>query len=929
MKKVRNIFLEIIIVAVLMQPASSSAQGVFIINTDIEYPENGIILDANDSGGDIKLQFGNTLNKYLQWDDTNQYFSFNDDINLGGNEIMDFKLENLSSPPSCNSASAGRMYHDTTDSKTYVCNGTDWQDVTAIFTTATKVVTVGSSGADYSSIAGAAGYLNSLSGGIILLSAETHTITSAVNLQNITLIGKDANNTTIQISGAGQIDSFDTSFVKTTIDVNSINDTMAIDALSGSSSLYFEWVDLNVQDSGDSLIDSNAATAPNVTVKFVKCVETGGSGTILLNQSGGNLNTSSTIFVDSRSGDNPLELEDWDVTLIGGGNVYTTGIITSVPSNSIFVSPDMNLQGAIDSLEATGNGGLITLLPGVHNISQTITIEGDSIQIVGYGDSSVIAASGFSGITDTTAAIQIGAVDGTAPVDDATLKDFKLEVSSNIHGVRVTGGSSNQILNVTVQKVSGQSGTGATANIGIQLLDGSSEQLIRPVVKNCRVFGNGGTNYFTDGIHVTSDPSISGVWGYNQGVVNGLIEGNNVDYVRETGYAIVGTDNSSLFNNRATQMGAIGGFTGAYGIYVGNCSNINMNANVFSGSLANRAIGIGIESFDTGSLKETRNSIFNNNIINGTGNGGIGFGTGFRVGAPSNTNAFGNSFQNNSIIGASNPAFYTTRAFDVQGNVDDNTFSNNDITGGGNPWDIGIDLQSAAQESNIVSNNRPDNVTTLLSDSGLYTKKGVLHHRDTSNPTANDDINDGYEIGTIWINTSNDTSYVLVDNTSGAAVWNQLDSSGASGATLAQYYDTTGGLDVNVSSAPAIPWNVETREDSGFTHSNTANNTRVILDEAGWYEVFYSVSHESQTNGRKNIRCGIRLNGSTIIAPSQSYAYSRNTTDEWATNTGEALIQTTSANEYYEIICRGEGSGVDSASANTVPDHNWTIVEKK
>lgn len=929
MKTFRYIFLKILIVVMTMQPVSVSAQGVFIINTDIEYPENGIILDANDSGGDIKLQFGNTLNKYLQWDDTNQYFSFNDDINLGGNEIMDFKLENLSSPPSCNSASAGRMYHDTTDSKTYVCNGTDWQDVTALYTTATKVVTVGSSGADYSSISGAAGYLNSLSGGIILLSPETHSVTSAVNLQNITLIGKDANNTTIQISGAGQIDSFDTSFVKTSVDVNSINDTMAIDVTAGSSSLYFEWVDLNVQDSGDSLIDSNAGTPPTVTVKFVKCVESGGSGTILQTQSGGNLNTSSTIFVDSRSGDNPLELQDWDVTLIGGGNVYTTGIITSVPSNSIFVSPDMNLQGAIDSLESTGNGGLITLLPGVHNISETITIEGDSIQIVGYGDSSIIAAAGFSGITDTTAAIQIGAIDGTSPADDTTLKDFKLETSSNIHGIRVAGGMSNQILNVTVQKVSGQSGTGASANVGIQLLDGASEQLIRPVVKNCRVFGNGGTNYFTDGIHISSDPSISGVWGYNQGVLNALVEGNNVDYVRETGYAIVGADNSSLFNNRASQMGAAGGFSGAYGIYIGNCLNINMNANVFVGSLANRATGIGIESFDTGSLKTTENSIFNNNIINGTGYGGLGFGTGFLIGAGANTQVHKNSFQNNTVMGASNPAFYTTRAMNVQGDADDNAFSTNDFTGGTNQWDIGIELQSTAQERNVIGNNRPDNVGTLFVDGGTNSKKGVLHHRDTTDPTVNDDTNAGYEIGAMWINTSNDTSYILVDDTAGAAVWNRIDATGGSGAVIAQYYDSAGGLDVNTSAIVPIPFNVETREDTGYTHDNATDNTRIYLDVAGWYEVFYSVSHESQTNGRKNIRCGIRLNGSTLVEPSQSYAYSRNTTDEWATNTGEALIQTTSADEYYEIICRGEGSDIDSESANTVPDHNWTIVEKK
>ena len=46
--------------------------------------------------------------------------------------------------------------------------------------------------------------------------------------------------------------------------------------------------------------------------------------------------------------------------------------------------------------------------------------------------------------------------------------------------------------------------------MGIQFLDSSSAALVRPVIKSCRVFGNGGTNYFTDSIHVSSDGTLSG-----------------------------------------------------------------------------------------------------------------------------------------------------------------------------------------------------------------------------------------------------------------------------------------------------------------------------------------------------------------------------------------------------------------------------------
>ena len=49
----------------------------------------------------------------------------------------------------------------------------------------------------------------------------------------------------------------------------------------------------------------------------------------------------------------------------------------------------------------------------------------------------------------------------------------------------------------------------------------------------------------------------------------------------------------------------------------------------------------------------------------------------------------------------------------------------------------------------------------------------------TSAPTVNDDITTGYSVGSHWINVTGDTIYVCVDNTDGAAVWDQVDASGA------------------------------------------------------------------------------------------------------------------------------------------------------
>ena len=57
---------------------------------------------------------------------------------------------------------------------------------------------------------------------------------------------------------------------------------------------------------------------------------------------------------------------------------------------------------------------------------------------------------------------------------------------------------------------------------------------------------------------------------------------------------------------------------------------------------------------------------------------------------------------------------------------------------------------------------------------GTDTKFGVEQHRATTGPGSSDDINAGYQIGQLWINTNTDQIFVNVDNSSGAADWDEL-----------------------------------------------------------------------------------------------------------------------------------------------------------
>lgn len=48
---------------------------------------------------------------------------------------------------------------------------------------------------------------------------------------------------------------------------------------------------------------------------------------------------------------------------------------------------------------------------------------------------------------------------------------------------------------------------------------------------------------------------------------------------------------------------------------------------------------------------------------------------------------------------------------------------------------------------------------------------GIHNVAATTAPTVNDDVDGGYVVGSQWLDTTNDTAYICVDNTDGAAVW--------------------------------------------------------------------------------------------------------------------------------------------------------------
>lgn len=83
------------------------------------------------------------------------------------------------------------------------------------------------------------------------------------------------------------------------------------------------------------------------------------------------------------------------------------------------------------------------------------------------------------------------------------------------------------------------------------------------------------------------------------------------------------------------------------------------------------------------------------------------------------------------------------------------------------------DVAANTAHRGLTSGN-PHNVTAA--EVGLGNVADILNNLNASvAPTINEDSGDGYEVGTVWIDTTADKTYLLVDDTVGAAVWKRTD----------------------------------------------------------------------------------------------------------------------------------------------------------
>ncbi len=88
----KSIAVSSVIVPILASSASAADIQIWSNEKELENG-NHLILDADDTGGDVFLQFGNTLGESLSWDSANARFNLSNNLNVEGNISLTGNVE--------------------------------------------------------------------------------------------------------------------------------------------------------------------------------------------------------------------------------------------------------------------------------------------------------------------------------------------------------------------------------------------------------------------------------------------------------------------------------------------------------------------------------------------------------------------------------------------------------------------------------------------------------------------------------------------------------------------------------------------------------------------------------------------------------------------------------------------------------------------
>lgn len=125
MKSISKIALGITASSLLFSLALAENKESIIYQGDLL---NHQIIHGSDTE-DSTLYFGDSLEHFLKWDAQKNMFIFSDNVDFGGNQIINARFENLQEAPECTEDASGRVFFNLSNNFSYVCNGTLWKQI--------------------------------------------------------------------------------------------------------------------------------------------------------------------------------------------------------------------------------------------------------------------------------------------------------------------------------------------------------------------------------------------------------------------------------------------------------------------------------------------------------------------------------------------------------------------------------------------------------------------------------------------------------------------------------------------------------------------------------------------------------------------------------------------------------------------------------
>lgn len=190
----------------------------------------------------------------------------------------------------------------------------------------------------------------------------------------------------------------------------------------------------------------------------------------------------------------------------------------------------------------------------------------------------------------------------------------------------------------------------------------------------------------------------------------------------------------------------------------------------------------------------------------------------------------------------------------------------------------GIDIAAGAATTLVTDNRVSGNATNIVNGNATtrFDARGtgagltgpILHNLGaTANPTASNDVTQGYQVGSRWVNTVADTHYVCVDNAATAAIWKETTAGAVAGDQPAAQARRTTTFSLGTAFADINLDVTDFENDAAILNHDLVTDTdRIIIGQTGPYLIGYHADIDNPpASSNQDVEARVRVNDTTVL----------------------------------------------------------------